>query len=661
MKTCRIALAGNPNCGKTTLFNALTGANHYVGNWAGVTVEKREGNIIHRDNTITVTDLPGIYSISPYSIEEKITRSFIIEDHCDVVVNIVDASFLERNLFLSTQLLELQRPMVIALNMMDEAKKKGVKIDIDGLSKELGVPIVPIIARNNEGIDKLLDVILETARSSSEGVLDRKFELDYGRKYEKQILDLSCKLSSVDTGMYNPRWLAIKLIESDEELTEKFSFLDAGDEEFELYVTNKKYDFITETLSKTAKMPKENYDETSTKIDKYLLNRYIGIPLFAAMMTLVFYLTFNVGGLFQGILDKFFSVTVSGFVTDILVKLDVASWMISLIVDGVISGVGGVLTFVPNIAILFIAISLLEDSGYMARVAFLMDKWMSKVGLSGKTFIPMILGFGCNVPAIMGTRTLESENDRLLAILINPFMSCGARFPVYVLFVSVFFPNNKTLVMISLYSLGVAMALVFAYIFRKTIFKGEQSPFIMELPPYRFPNLKTLTIHVWEKVKGYIVKAGTIIFGASVILWFVLNFNQTGMVEISDSFGAAFGQFMAPVFAPLGFGNWQSALSLISGVAAKEIVIANMSILYGLGEGATTAQLGAILSTEFTKLSAYSFMVFVLLYTPCVAVIGVIKRETNSWKWTTFSVVYQLIVAWFMSMLVFQVGSLFFG
>lgn len=661
MKTCRIALAGNPNSGKTTLFNALTGANHYVGNWAGVTVEKREGSTSYKDNTVAVTDLPGIYSISPYSIEEKITRNFIIEDQCDVVVNIVDASFLERNLFLSTQLLELQRPMVIALNMMDEAKKKGIKIDIEKLSKELGVAIVPIIARNNEGIDKLLDVILETANKSENNTLESNFHLDYGVNYEKQITDLTKKLSEVDTDMYNLRWLSIKLIESDEELADKFSSFSAGNEDFELYVTNKKYEFITKVLSRTAKMPKENYDETSSRIDKYLLNRFIGIPLFAAMMTLVFYLTFTVGGVFQGILDEFFSVTVSGLVTSLLAKLDVASWMISLIVDGVIGGVGGVLTFVPNIAILFIAISLLEDSGYMARVAFLMDKWMSKVGLSGKTFIPMILGFGCNVPAIMGARTLESENDRLLAILINPFMSCGARFPVYVLFVTVFFPNNQTLVMISLYSLGVAMALIFAYIFRKTIFKGEQSPFIMELPPYRFPNLKTLAIHVWEKVKGYVVKAGTVIFGASVILWFVLNFNQTGMVEISESYGAMFGEIMAPVFAPLGFGNWQSALSLISGIAAKEIVIANMSILYGLGEGATTAQLGAVLSTEFTKLSAYAFMVFVLLYTPCVAVIGVIKRETNSWKWTIFSVVYQLLVAWFMAMLVFQIGSLFFA
>lgn len=661
MKSCRIALVGNPNCGKTTLFNALTGANHYVGNWAGVTVEKREGITKHKEQTITITDLPGIYSISPYSIEEKITRNFIIEGQCDVVVNIVDASFLERNLFLSTQLLELERPMIIALNMMDEANKKGIEIDIDRLSKELGVPVVPIVARNNVGIDQLLNKILEVYDSSLNMKSNYEFSIDYGEKFEAQISNVTKKLSAIDTGKYNLRWLAIKLIESDDELNEKFSELEAGDENFELYVTNRKYDFITNILKKCTKMPKENYDELSTKIDKYLLNRVIGIPLFAAMMTLVFYLTFNVGGIFQEILDNFFSVVVSGAVTSLLTRLDVASWMISLIVDGVIGGVGGVLTFVPNIAILFIAISLLEDSGYMARVAFLMDKWMSKVGLSGKTFIPMILGFGCNVPAIMGTRTLESENDRLLAILINPFMSCGARFPVYVLFVSVFFPNNQTLVMVSLYSLGVAMALVFAYIFRKTIFKGEQSPFIMELPPYRFPNLKTLTIHVWEKVKGYIVKAGTIIFGASVILWFVLNFNQTGMVEISDSFGASFGKIMAPIFAPLGFGNWQSALSLISGVAAKEIVIANMSILYGLGEGATTAQLASVLSGEFTKLSAYAFMVFVLLYTPCVAVIGVIKRETNSWKWTVFSVVYQLLVAWFMSMLVFQIGSLIFA
>lgn len=660
MSNIKIALVGNPNCGKTTLFNGLTGANHYVGNWAGVTVEKREGAVKADGKDLIITDLPGIYSISPYTIEEKISRNFIIDEDCDVILNIVDASFLERNLLLTLQLLELKRPMVIALNMMDEAKKRGISIEVDKLSKELGVPIVPIIAKNGTGIDKLLSVIIETHMNVQKNGFASEFKINYGKNLEDKIEDAINTIADNDIKNYDKRWLAIKLLENDSELSDKFNFYVEGDEELELFITDKKYEKITDILSRSAKFPKEKYDTLSAKIDHYLLNRIIGIPIFGLMMVLVFYLTFNVGGIFQGILDEFFSGTVSNLATSLLLSLGVQDWMISLLVDGVIGGVGGVLTFVPNIAILFIAISILEDSGYMARVAFLMDKWMGKVGLSGKTFIPMILGFGCNVPAIMGTRTLESEKDRLLAILINPFMSCGARFPVYVLFVSVFFPSNKTLVMLSLYLLGVVMALLFAYIFRKTLFKGEQNPFIMELPPYRFPNAKTLMIHVWEKVKGYIVKAGTVIFGAAVILWFLLNFGNGGMVSIADSYGASFGKFMAPMFAPLGFGNWQSALALFSGIAAKEIVIANMAILYGLGEGATTSALMEVLKGQFTQLSAYAFMVFVLLYTPCVAVIGVIKRETNSWKWTIFSVVYQFAVAWVVAMMVYQIGSLIF-
>lgn len=651
----KLALLGNPNSGKTTLFNALTGSNHYVGNWAGVTVEKKEGQLTYKDKKIIITDLPGIYSISPYSIEEKISRNFIIDEECDLVINIVDASFIERNLLLTIQLLELNRPMIIALNMMDEAEKKNIKININKLSEILGVPIVPIVARDEHGIDNLLDEI-----SNYNFDKNHNFSINYGEEIESKISDLEKILSKVDTKNYNLRWLSLKLLEKDEELYEiyyniiKNLNLKGYDEE----ISKIKFDFIDNTLKKSAHIPKIEFDKKSNFVDSIFLNRFLGIPIFLSMMAFVFYLTFNVGSIFQDILDIFFSDYLSNAVNILLTTLGVNELVISLIVDGVIAGVGGVLSFVPNIAILFLAISILEDTGYMARAALIMDKWMVKVGLSGKAFIPMILGFGCNVPAIMSTRSLENENDRLLAILINPFMSCGARFPVYVLFSSIFFPGNETLIMFSLYTLGIFMALLFAYIFRKTLFKGEQTPFIMELPPYRVPSLKTLYIHVWEKVKDYITKAGTVIFGASVLIWILLNFNFTGIVSIQNSFGASIGKAIAPIFKPLGFGNWQSALSLLSGVAAKEIVVANMSILFG-GLEASKEVFVSNLSQYFTKLSAYSFMVFVLLYTPCVAVISVIKKETNSWNWTIFSVAYQLSVAWFTAMLVYQIGSLF--
>ncbi|BEP28029.1 ferrous iron transport protein B [Helicovermis profundi] len=654
MDNIKLALLGNPNSGKTTLFNALTGANHYVGNWAGVTVEKKEGNLKYKDNEIVVTDLPGIYSISPYSMEEKISRNFIINEGCDIVINIVDASFIERNLLLTLQLLELRRPMIIALNMMDEAEKKNIKINVKKLSELMGIPVVPIIAKDEHGIDVLLETIVNYN-------YDKKsdFLIQYEKIVENEIDNIAQRLEKHDLKHYEKRWLSLKLLEKDEELIDIYpNFNEDKEVDFEEIITKTKFDYIDSLLKKSTKIPEIKFDEKSNFVDKILLNRFLGIPIFMAMMAFVFYLTFNVGGIFQNWLDIFFSSFLSNGVTSILTSLGVSSLVISLIVDGIIAGVGGVLSFVPNIAILFLAISVLEDSGYMARVALIMDKWMVKVGLSGKAFIPMILGFGCNVPAIMSTRSLENEKDRLLAILINPFMSCGARFPVYVLFSSIFFPGYETLVMFSLYALGVVMALVFAYIFRRTLFKGEPTPFIMELPPYRIPTLKALYIHVWEKVKDYITKAGTVIFGAAVVLWILLNFNFTGLVPVGESFGASIGKLIAPLFIPLGFGNWQSALSLLSGVAAKEVVVANMSILFG-GADASMDVLKINLSGYFTQLSAYSFMVFVLLYTPCIAVIAVIKRETNSWKWTGFSVVYQIIVAWFSAMLVYQIGSLF--
>lgn len=661
MAELTIALAGNPNCGKTTLLNALTGTRHHVGNWAGVTVEKKEGYYKHGETQIKLVDLPGIYSLSPYSIEERIARNYILDDQPDMIVNVVDAVNIERNLYLTLQLMELGRPMVVALNMMDEARNKGFDIDCERLEKELGVTVVPIVALKSEGIDVLLEKV--TASSVSEST-DAMNTVHYGTDLERVIQRIQGEMNDHKKAAgYPDRWLAIKLIEKDEDID---YFIDSKvheemhlENDYKDLVVHQRYHAISTIVDAAVTRPVTNAYEKSDRIDRILLHRFLGLPIFAAIMYLMFYTTFNVGGYFVDLLDIFFSDILSGAVSQGLMFLGVQEWLHNLLVDGVIGGVGGVLTFVPNIAILFLFISFLEDSGYMARVAFLLDEWMQRVGLNGKTFIPLILGFGCNVPAIMATRTLENERDRLIAILINPFMSCGARFPVYILIASAFFPGYEAPVTFSLYLLGAIIAMGAGFIFRRTLFKGEKTHFIMELPPYRIPAVKQLGIHVWDRVKGYIIKAGTVIFAASVVLWFVLNFNMSGMVDIKTSFGAGLGKLASPIFAPLGFGTWQAALSLLTGIVAKEIIVANMAIVYGMGGDPSAGEFYTVMSQSFTPLTAYAFMVFTLLYTPCVGVIGVIKRETNSWKWTGFSVVFQFAVAWVVALLVYQVGLMF--
>ncbi|MEA3424169.1 MAG: ferrous iron transport protein B, partial [Bacillota bacterium] len=433
---------------------------------------------------------------------------------------------------------------------------------------------------------------------------------------------------------------------------------DEHEYDLEEVIIKDRYKFVSNLLKGVVhQIP--GYKSMTDRIDKIMLNKYLGLPIFGIVMALVFYMTFSIGSIFVDYVDYFFSEIVAGGVSSLFAAYGVADWLQNLVVDGIIGGVGGVLTFLPTIAILFAFISLLEDLGYMGRAAYLMDKWMQRVGMNGKFFIPMLLGFGCNVPAIMSTRTLENEKDRLIAILINPFMSCGAKFPVYVLFVGVFFKGYEALTMLSLYLLGIIVAVIVAYIFRKTIFKGEETHLIMEIPDYRLPRLSNLLIHIWERVKDYLVKAGTVIFAASVILWFLLNYNFSGGVDIVNSFGAGIGKAIAPIFGLAGFGNWQSSLSLLAGLFAKEIVVANTAIIYGLGETASLSQLGSVLGQAFTPVSAYAFLVFILLYTPCVATIGVIKRETNSWKWAGFSVAYQFVIALGLSTLIYQIGSLF--
>ena len=663
-ETIRIALAGNPNIGKTTLLNALTGSNYSVGNWAGVTVEKKEGIITYDDHQIIIVDLPGTYSLSAYSLDETIARNYIIDENPDIIINLVDASNLERNLYLTMQLLELNKPVIIVLNMMDEAEKQGLVIDIKKLSRELGIPVVPIVASQKHGIDQLLRTITNQHHHPSDHVIT------YDHALEDAITDISQHLSDLGSGKAtHPRWLTIKFLEQDEST---LSLLSANQKEtldniviahekehgvdLSSLVADGKYEYISQLVTTVVKPPDETVPTPTKKIDKILTHKYLGLPIFALIMFLIFYFTFDlVGNTLQGLTESGLE-SITLLVSYILQTIGIAPWLHSLIVDGILGGVFGIISFLPNIACLFIALTILEDTGYMARVAFIMDKLMRQIGLSGKAIIPMLLGFGCNVPAIMGTRTLEDENDRLTAILINPFMSCSARLPIYTLFAAAFFPGKESLVIFSLYILGIVVAILMGLIFKKTLFKSPGIPFIMELPPYRLPRMESVLSQVWEKVKGFLVKAGTVIFAASAILWVILAFNFSGPAEMSDSIGAMIGKVIAPIFAPLGFGTWQASLSLLSGVVAKEIVVSNMSIIYGLGEG--ISNLGPALSGAFTSLSAYTFMTFTLLYVPCVATIGVIKRETNSWKWMWFSILYQFAVAWIVSFMIHSIGLL---
>lgn len=649
MATIRVALAGNPNCGKTTLFNALTGARHYVGNWAGVTVEKRSGLYKYGGYQFEIVDLPGTYSLSPNSPEEKIARDFIVSNQVDVVVNIVDASALERNLYLTTQIVETGTPMVVALNMMDEVERTGARLDHQGLSEQLGVVVKPIVAVKQKGLSSVMDEVIRLYKDKS---LYAPKLPEYSEGMEGEITQLQEKLGS--------RLKAIRALDGDEAFL-RLNQLDAVDvSKVSERLTAERYQFVEHLTRSHFFLENKKFRVISDKIDTLLLNPILGIPAFVVVMLLVFKLTFDIGNIGLDMIDVFFAETLSGWVNNAFAAWGVAEWMRALVVDAIIGGVGGVLTFVPNIAIMFIALSFLEDSGYMARVAFIMDPLLRKVGLNGKSFIPMVLGFGCNVPAIMATRTLDSEKDRLLTILINPFMSCGARLPVYVLFAGAFFPGNETLVMASLYFFGIIVALLAALVLRKTVLKSEGSHFVMEIPPYRLPSLKSSIIHVWERVKGYLVKAGTVIFAASVILWFVMSFNFTGMVEMNESFGAMIGAAIGFFLIPMGFGTWQAGLSLLTGLVAKEVVVSNMAIAYGFAENVDAAGFYAKMSAHFTPVAAYAFLVFVLLYTPCVAVIGAVRKETNSWRWTSFSIVYQLGVAWMASFLVATIGNWIF-
>ncbi|MEH7180773.1 ferrous iron transport protein B [Neobacillus vireti] len=663
-----VALIGNPNTGKTSLFNNLTGSYEYVGNWSGVTVEKKVG--VFKNNIGRLIDLPGVYSLNPLSKDEGVVTSFFLEEQVDRLLNILDASQLERNLHLTLQMLEYEKPSLIGLNMVDVASKRGIQIDPEKLSLILGVPVVPVVARSGKGCDRLIEVISTESNHSKV-----KKHIYYGGAVEDAINKISMEL--IGKTNHSPRWLAIQLFESNEyvktyladfvevhKLEELISQLESvviqennNVKTLASFIYMKRKEVI-EKILKSSVQKIGTTKPLSEKIDAIVTNRYLGMPIFLLCMYLMFMLTFDwLGTPLSDILDGFLTGPVTAGFESLLLAIHASDFIHALIIEGLIAGVGGVLVFVPQIFILFFFISLLEDSGYMARVALVMDRIMESVGLNGKAFIPMMIGFGCNVPGIMAARTIETSRERLMTILLTPLMSCSARLPVYALFVGAFFVGHKALVVLSLYVLGIVIALLLAKIFSKTLLKSEISLFVIELPPYRLPQFQSLWRSTWDKGKGFVRKAGTFIFAGSVFIWLLSYTGPNGLkVEMDDSFLAAIGNVFAPILDPIGFGTWQAAASLITGFLAKEAIISTMNIIYFVPENAS---LQGLLSDFYTPLAAYSFMVFILLYIPCLATAATIYKETGSRKWTAFSILYALILAYVLCLFIYQGGKLF--
>ncbi len=673
-----VAFVGNPNCGKTTLFNAYTGANLKVANWPGVTVEKKEGSATYHGIKYNLVDLPGTYSLTSYTMEEKLTRQYILDSDVDVIIDVIDASCLERNLYLALQLTELGKPVILALNMMDIVEERGMEIDLHRLPEMLGAPVIPVSARKRTGLDILMHAVAHhkdktdfpTEHHHEEGKHIHDHHKDYVMVYNDEIEDAIDKIISALSVKYpdmeNYRWYAIKYLEQDSEIMEKYPLNLKGlvDKNYEDEIVNEKYNFISEVIDEVL-VNKQEKSRKTDRADRLLTNKFLGLPIFLGIIALVFFLTFTVGdwvkGYFEIVIEYFSNLVRMG-----LEALGTNKTVIALIVDGIIAGVGSVLTFLPNIAVLFLALAFLEDSGYMARVAYVMDGIMSKIGLSGRAFIPMLLGFGCSVPAVMASRALEDRHDRLKTILITPFMSCSARLPIYVILSQMFFGKYAMLAAYSMYVIGLAAAILIAFVMH--LIDGRthrESSLLIELPEYKMPNARTIAIYVWEKVKDYLTKAGTTIFVASIILWIVLNFGIHGFAEdISDSFGAAIGRLLVPVMSFAGLGYWQIGVALISGIAAKEVVVSSLGVLYSVSNISSEtgmAALAAILqSSGFTWINAYSMMLFCLLYVPCVAALATIHRETKSLKWTIGSVALQLGTAWAASTLFYQIASRIF-
>ncbi|HWQ76780.1 MAG TPA: ferrous iron transport protein B [Syntrophomonas sp.] len=694
--TLKIVLAGNPNAGKTTIYNNLTGSRQHVGNYPGVTVEKREGHLSHRGYEITVIDLPGTYSLSAFSPDEIVARNVLLEQTADVVINVVDALNLERNLYLTSQLKEMGAPLLIALNMADMADKSGMQIDLSLLETLLGAPVAKTVGHRNEGIRELIDKAIDIAEKK---IVLAERPLTYRRELEKEIQSLQASIelggtdspnsSGVNADYNRTRWQAIKLLENDADVINRlkknanWEKIDKqlgnsvrqlqsvlGDEP-ELLIVDGRYAFVRGVCREVIKYPAADRATVTEAIDKVLLNRIWGIPIFLGMMWILFQLTFTLGAPLMDWMDAGFS-----WLGDVVTANTQPGLLQSLLVDGIIGGVGGVLVFLPNIILLFLGIALLEDSGYMSRAAFIMDRIMHRIGLHGKSFVPLLIGFGCNIPAIMATRTLENEKDRLVTMLVAPLISCGARLPVYTLLIAAFFHQKVAgTVLFSIYLIGIIMAILMAKLFRSRLLPGESEPFVMELPAYRWPTAKGLAIHMWERAWLYMKKAGTIILAASIIVWFLFTFPMTdangnefssASEQMAQSYAGRIGHAIEPVFSPLGF-DWRTDVALIAGAAAKEVVVSTMGTLYSIDDSALsdgdndearTFSEQARENSGMTPLKAYALMIFVLLYVPCFAAIAVIKRETNGWKWPAFTVAYTLCLAWIMSFIVYRGGLL---
>ncbi len=628
MSTLAVALTGNPNVGKSTIFNELTGARQKIGNWPGVTVDKKVGYTRHNDRAISIVDLPGTYSINARSPEEKIVIDYLLNNKLDLVVDVVDSSNLERNLFLTVQLLEQGIPVLIDLNMKDDAERRGIKVDCRKMEDAFGMPVVESIGRSSKSTKKLLDVFTST-------VMDNYQPSDRVKAHIAKVQEIKASSKSDD--------------QKNEEIIEaRYALID--------------------TVMADAVTVNSVGSDMSEKMDKFLANGILALPIFLGIMYAVFNITFEwIGQPIADALDAAINEDFLDFAKESLEAAGVADWMVSLVCDGVIAGVGAVLTFVPLIFVLFFCLSFLDGTGYMARIAFIMDPIMRRCGLTGKGVMPLMMGFGCAVPAVMGARALDSEKDRMVSIMVTPFLTCGAKLPIMALFAAMFFPDNAANVVFAMYIIGVVMAIVAAKILGSSVFKDGGSTFLLELPPYRMPDMKTVLLETWDKGKGYLIKAGTIIFAASVLLWVMSNYNFEGPCEINESILATLGNWMSTLFVFHGFATWEAGAALLSGIMAKETVVATIGVLYGAADVSTEAEeavetAGTLLqtgmATSFTALSAFAFMIFSQLYTPCVTALGTIKKEAGGWKWMGFSAVYMFVIAWVVSLLVYQIGRL---
>ena len=672
----KIALAGNPNCGKTTLFNALTGSNQFVGNWPGVTVEKKEGKLKgHKD--VTIMDLPGIYSLSPYTLEEVVARNYLINERPDAILNIVDGTNIERNLYLSTQIMELGIPVIMAVNMMDIVEKNGDKIHIDKLAKKLGCEVVTISALKGTGIKEAADKAVQIAQKKGAAVPVHEFDKDV----EAVIRTVESKLGS-DIVNEQKRFFAIKLLEKDDKITEQMKSVpdvsaeikqleDKFDDDTESIITNERYVYISSIIGDCVTKNKKNAMTTSDKIDRIVTNRWLALPIFAVVMWVVYYVSVTTVGTFvtDWTNDVLFGEIIPPAIENLLNAIHCADWLQGLILDGIVAGVGAVLGFVPQMLVLFLFLAFLESCGYMARVAFIMDRIFRKFGLSGKSFIPMLIGSGCGVPGIMASRTIENDRDRKMTIMTTTFVPCGAKLPIIALIAGALF-NGASWVAPSAYFVGIAAIICSGIILKKTkLFAGDPAPFVMELPAYHWPTVSNVLRSMWERGWSFIKKAGTIILMSTIVLWFLMNFGWVdgsfGMLEagqLNDSILASIGSVIAPLFAPLGWGDWKMAVAAVSGLIAKENVVGTFGILFGFGEVAEDgAEIWGQLAGSLSTVAAYSFLVFNLLCAPCFAAMGAIKREMNNTKWFFTAIGYQTLLAYVVSLCIYQIGNLFIG